>query len=299
MNASSRNTSILAVEAKGILAAEAKGAARRIRSKRTDRAILRSVLSFLLVMLGALAASPAVSFAQEASASKSFVDDFNNLSGKRWYVSDGWSNGNHQNCTWSKNQLKLADGVLTLGFEKRKFKERDYSCAEIRTKQSFGYGVYEARLKADAGPGVNAAFFTYIGPLDKQPHDEIDFEILLKDPSRVQLNTYVSGKGGNEKLVSVEGGADKAFNDYAFVWEPDRLRWFVNGKLLHTVTDPLKLPSHPQKIFFSLWGSDTFTEWLGKFADPGRRLTMELDRVAFTAPGEPCQFPESVACGLQ
>ena len=32
------------------------------------------------------------------------------------------------------------------------------------------------------------------------------------------------------------------------------------------------------------------------FADPGGPVKAEVDRVAFTALGDKCQFPQSVAC---
>lgn len=238
--------------------------------------------------------------AQGASmqSAPSFVDNFSSFDRSRWFVSDGWTNGAHQNCTWSKDLVRLSDGVLSLGFEKRKLKDREFACAEVQTKQRYGYGVYEARMKTDTGSGLNAAFFTYIGPQDKQPWDEIDFEVLTKDPSKVQVNSYIQGKPKNGKLVDVEGGADKDFNDYGFVWEKDRLRWYVNGKLVHEVTNPDELPTHPQKIFFSLWGSDKLTNWMGAFADPGRKVNMQVKRIAFTALGQPCQFPESLACSI-
>jgi len=232
-------------------------------------------------------------------SSPSFVDDFTSFDRERWYVSDGWTNGAHQNCTWSKSLVSLSDGMVVLGFEKRKLKDREFACGEIQTKKRYGYGVYEARLKTDTGSGLNAAFFSYIGPADKQPWDEIDFEVLTKDTSKVQVNSYILGKPKNEKLAEVEGGTDKAFNDYGFIWEKDRLRWYVNGKLVQEVTNPAELPTHPQKIFFSLWGSDTLTSWMGPFSDPGRKVTMQVDRVAFTALGEPCQFPESLACSIK
>ena len=259
--------------------------------------ICRRLVLPLLALAGSLLA-PALSIAENAPASRSFVDDFDSFDKARWYVSDGWNNGPHQNCNWSKKQLKTENGLLVLSFDKAKLKDRDYSCAEIQTKRRFSYGTYEARMKTDTGSGLNAAFFTYIGPGDKQPHDEIDFEVLTKDPSKVQVNAFISAKGHNERLVDVKGGTDAGFNDYAFVWKPDGLSWYVNGELVNTISDPAKLPSHPQKIFFSLWGSDTLGEWMGAFADPGRPVTLEVDRVAFTALGDKCQFPESVACGL-
>ena len=260
------------------------------------------VVGALVAIAATLAASlhpaHAEGVQQEVQSARSFVDNFSNFDRSRWFVSDGWTNGAHQNCTWSKDLVRLSDGVLSLGFEKRKLKDREFACAEIQTKQRYGYGVYEARMKTGTGSGLNAAFFSYIGPQDKQPWDEIDFEVLTKDPSKVQVNSYIQGKPKNGKLVDVEGGADKGFNDYGFVWEKDRLRWYVNGKLVHEVTNPDELPTHSQKIFFSLWGSDKLTDWMGAFVDTGSRVTMQVKRVAFTALGQPCQFPESLACSI-
>ncbi len=38
---------------------------------------------------------------------------------------------------------------------------------------------------------------------------------------------------------------------------------------------------------------------MGTFEDPGQRVTLEVNRVAFTELGEPCQFDGSVACDLK
>jgi endo-1,3-1,4-beta-glycanase ExoK len=248
-----------------------------------------------LIVLGVGGA--AVAHAEEPTTGKSFVETFDNLSSKRWYISDGWSNGEHQNCTWSKNQVRVADGVLRLTFQKQKYKDRDYVCGEVQTNHRFGYGTYEIRMKAAAGSGLNTGFFTYIGPVHKQPHDEIDFEVLGKNPAKVQINQFVNGKDvGDQKLVDVPGGADQGFHDYAFVWEKDGIRWYVDGKLVGEATDPAKLPSHPSKIFVSLWSSDKLKSWMGPLANFDGPVTAEIDRIAFTALGDACQFPESMAC---
>lgn len=262
----------------------------------TDRSILRRLRLRMLILAGSAIAALAPAAANEQS--KSFVDDFASLDRSRWYVSDGWSNGKHQNCTWSEKHAKIDGGKLTLTFEGKPYKERKYSCAEIQTKQRFSYGVYEARFKTDAGPGLNAAFFTFIGPRDGQPHDEIDFEAITKDTSRIEVNTYINGKPHHGGRIDVPGGTNKDFNDYAIVWEPHQVRWYLNGELVKTVSSDI-LPSHPQKIFFSLWGTDTLKKWMGSFVDPSRKVTFVVDRVAFTALGEKCQFPESVACKFQ
>ncbi|EPE97355.1 glycoside hydrolase family 16 protein [Rhizobium grahamii] len=253
-------------------------------------------LCLSLIAIAATGVSVLPASAQQASG-KSFVDDFDKINRGFWYVSDGWNNGAHQNCTWSKNNVNVENGVLQLSFADGKSKDRSYLCGEIQTTKRYSYGTYEARIKAGTGSGLNSAFFTYIGPADKQKHDEIDFEVLGKNTGEVQVNQYVQAKGGNEKLVPVGSKADDGFNDYAFIWEKDRLRYYLNGKLVQDVTDPSKIPSTPQKIFFSLWGSDTLSNWMGRF-DYTKPAVLSVDRVAFTALGDKCQFPESIACTL-
>ena len=250
----------------------------------------------MLALLAAVAgAAPAA--AQEGATGTSFVEEFDRLDRAFWYVSDGWNNGAHQNCTWSGKQVAVRDGKLELSFDAAQAGDRSYACGEVQTRKRYGYGTYEVRMKSATGSGLNSAFFSYIGPTDKKPHDEIDFEVLGKDTTRVQVNQYVAGKGGNEKLVEVPGGADKGFNDYAFVWEKARIRYYVNGALVHEATDPKALPTNAQKIFLSLWGTDTLSGWMGRFSFDGP-TKLEVERVAFTAEGEACQFSDSVACLL-
>lgn len=256
---------------------------------------MKNTLSATALIAALAAAGPLA--AQEGANGTSFVEEFDTLDKAIWYVSDGWNNGAHQNCTWSKDQVAVTGGKLELSFDAKKLGERDYACGEVQTKKRFGYGTYEVRMKAATGTGLNSAFFSYIGPADKKAHDEIDFEVLGKNTSRVQLNQYVAGKGGNEKLVDVAGGADADFNDYAFVWQKERLRYYVNGALVHEVTDPKVLPNNAQKIFLSLWGTDTLSGWMGKFAFAGP-TKLEVERLAFTAEGDACQFSDSVACLL-
>jgi endo-1,3-1,4-beta-glycanase ExoK len=248
-------------------------------------------------LLAGLLLLPAAAMAQSAS----FRDTFDSLSTQRWYVSDGWSNGAHQNCTWSASQVKAANGVLRVGFAPVPKGARQYSCGEIQTRLAYGYGTYEARLKTPGGSGLNGAFFTYIGPQQGKPHDEIDFEVLLKDTSIVETTTFVNGKSGDGQIGAGQQHtlpypSDSDFIHYAFTWEPGEIRYYINGELVRTISDPVMIPTNPQRVFFSLWGSDTLTDWMGPFVAPAGPIAMEVDWVAFTAQGEACAFPESVLC---
>lgn len=235
-------------------------------------------------------------FGQEAG----FFDGFDSLDQGRWYVSDGWNNGAHQNCNWSADQVKAGDGMLHVGFAPLPKGDRQFRCGEIQTRKAYGFGTYEARFKTPTGSGLNAAFFTYIGQQQGKPHDEIDFEVLLRDPGKVDTTTFVNGKSGDGKVGSGQSLAlptpSTEFVTYAFTWEPDRIRFYLNGQLVRTMDDPKTIPTNSQRVFFSLWGSDTLTDWMGPFDNVTDPIAMDVDWVAFTPLGEACAFDASILC---
>jgi endo-1,3-1,4-beta-glycanase ExoK len=239
--------------------------------------------------------STAATLRAEDPAGTAFRDDFDTLDRAVWYISDGWTNGPHQNCDWSERAVALADGLLRLSFlPAGDGGSSRHHCGEIQSTAVYHHGTYEARVRTATGSGLNAAFFTYIGPVHKAPHDEIDFEVLTRDTGRVSLNTFVDGTQQNGATVPVDPPTDQAFHVFSFTWAPDSIRWFIDGKEVHRAET--NLPVTPQKIFFSLWGSDTLTDWMGPFTPPDGPVTMEVDWVAFTPLGAPCPFPESVLC---
>jgi endo-1,3-1,4-beta-glycanase ExoK len=234
--------------------------------------------------------------AEEVTVSETaFHEQFDSLNRDLWFISDGWTNGPHQNCQWSKRAVNVSDGMLTLSFLPGEAgSSQGHLCGEIQTNAAYHYGTYEARIRTARGSGLNAAFFTYIGPVHNAPHDEIDFEVLARDTGRVSLNTFVSGQEQNGTTVPVDPPTDQAFHTFSFRWEPNSIRWFLDGKEVHRADS--NLPVTPQKIYLSHWGTDTLTEWMGEFTTPDGPVVMEIDWVAFTPPGAPCQFPESVVC---
>ncbi len=285
---------------------------------------------------------------------QSFFEPFDRLSPSRWFVSDGWGNGDHQSCTWRRRNIRIADGVLSFKLDlepeaKRALLEasvdakaavpaseagkaaalkqaaastdskngngasadgkgpaekppRRYSCAEIQTRQVYGYGTYEVRMRPAIGAGTVSAFFTYIGPpiAKGKPHDEIDIEFLGKDTGEVQFNFFQDGKSAGGKLHQFGYNSASRMTDLAFVWAPDSIRWYVNGDFVFELRDtPEKpLPSEPSKIYLSLWSGQgrDMVAWLGAFDEGVLPIEASYEHVAFTRPGDPCQFPSSIVC---
>lgn len=245
--------------------------------------------ALLVTALTLALAGPAVA---EPSA---FRDDFTRLDQTRWYVSDGWTNGDWQACTWSSRMVTFEDDALRLSVAPTQGGASTYLCAEVQTREAYLYGTFEARIRTDSASGANAALFTYIGPAQGATHDEIDVEILTRETGEVQFNTYRDGEPAQGATVPLDMASDEAFQTYSFIWEPERIRWFVDGRLVHEATGP-DLPINPQRIFLSHWISGTLVDWMGPFSDPGRPLGMWIDWVAYTPPGGDCQFEGSVLC---
>lgn len=231
-----------------------------------------------------------------AVGGNSFIENFDRLPRDRWYISDGWTNGDHQNCYWTKSNARIRSGILQLHFNEGVGR---FQCAEVQTLDVFSYGTYEVRMRApEPASGFNAAFFTYTGPYFGDPHDEIDIELLMREPAEIWLNVHVNGDGDNGVTIP-EQTLSKQFNDFAFVWKRDSLEWYVNGRLLRRINDPALIPVTPQKIYASLWSSGTLTEWMGPFRYPPIPYFLEIDRIAYTKLGEACQFDESIVCVLE
>jgi endo-1,3-1,4-beta-glycanase ExoK len=235
---------------------------------------------------------------EQAGAAGSFFDDFKNLDERRWYISDGWTNGGYQGCTWSRANVAVSGGKLSLVLARANDRQRPYRCAEIRTYARHGYGMYEARLRTAVGSGLNSAMFTYSGPPTTLVHDEIDFEFLGKASGNVQLNYYVAKRGGNESSPALGFDASAGFHDYAFVWKPGRIDWYVDGKLVRTA-ESAAMPVTAGQFIFSLWnGTSAVDGWLGSFDASRMPVQVEIEWAGFTKVGEKCRFAQSMTCRL-
>ena len=221
-------------------------------------------MKYLAMMLLAMACGAGAAQA----GTLQFFSDHNKIDTNRWFISHGWSNGDIQSCEWRADAVTGSNTNIRLTLSDHGGKVRPIGCGELQTKaKNFGYGMYEARMRSAAGSGLNTAFFTYIGPPNGVPnHDEIDFEFLGKNPKTVQLNYYVDGKPIDPAIIPLGFDASAEFHTYSFVWEPEKIRWYIDGKLVHETKSGGPLPSHPGGIYLSLWsGSKIVDEWLGPF----------------------------------
>ncbi|MDP9126704.1 MAG: family 16 glycosylhydrolase [Pseudomonadota bacterium] len=229
--------------------------------------------------------------------SDGFYAKFTTLDPAIWYASNGWVNGDYQACEWAADEAFAAEGRLVLQLSEPGGKVRPVSCAEIHTKIPTGYGTYEVRMRPAAGPGLNTAFFTYVGPGTGAPEwDEIDFEFLGKNTHAVQVNYYTNGKGGHEAIVQLPFDASKSMHEYAFDWTETKIRWYVDRKLVHETPDGAVMPKNPGLVYLTLWaGGSQMNGWLGPFhyIDP---VTADVEWTRFTPVEAGCPYPHVSKC---
>lgn len=217
-----------------------------------------------------------------AFAQTVFWEPLTSYNASTWSKSDGYSNGGMFNCTWRANNVSFnGSGQMRLALTSPAW--NTFDCAEYKTTFSSGYGLYEVNMKPAKNIGIVSSFFTYTGPSEGNPWDEIDIEFLGKDTTKVQFNYFKNGVGGHEQVVNLGFDASQGYHIYAFDWQANSIKWYVDGVLKHTVTgSPSTLPSTPGKIFANIWNGTGVDGWLGAYngANP---LYADYDFIKYTS----------------
>jgi endoglucanase len=191
------------------------------------------------------------------------VADFTSGSSSLFFASNGWSNGSCFDCVWRSTNAVIKDAALQLTIDEDASDDYNYSGAEYRSTDFYSYGYYETSMQAIKNDGVDSSFFTYTGPSDNNPWDEIDIEILGKDTTKVQFNYYTNGVGNHEYLYDLGFDASAGYHTYGFDWQPDSITWYVDGVAVYTASN--NIPSTAGKIMMNVWPGTGVDSWLNAY----------------------------------
>jgi len=209
-----------------------------------------------------------------------FELDFNSHDSSKMEIADGWSNGGMFNCTWRSGNVDFCNNNMYLSIKNDYSNSTTrWSGAEYRSNAFFHYGMYEVRMKPIKNDGVVSSLFTYTGPVDGNPWDEIDIEFLGKDTTKVQFNYYTDGVGDHEYLYDLGFDAALSFHTYGFKWLPNSITWYVDGYPVYTATR--NIPSTPGKIMMNVWPGIGVDTWLNPFNNVVP-LSAEYDSFKYT-----------------
>ncbi|MBL0128790.1 MAG: glycoside hydrolase family 16 protein [Flavobacteriales bacterium] len=140
------------------------------------------------------------------------------------------------NSLFMDDQVVVSDGLLHLGVEATETtwfgKTTEHKAAMIRSIGSaeFTYGKFEIRCKLPEGDGLWPAFWMFGG------ETEIDvFEVCGEKPEWIKGSLHRWGKpkfSNTGKYKGEDSGA--GFHFYAVEWEPDEIRWYMDGELIYS-----------------------------------------------------------------
>jgi beta-glucanase (GH16 family) len=173
----------------------------------------------------------------------------------------GWGNNELQTYTDRPENVVRKAGVLVITARRETFRgsdgtERSYTSARLKTQGTFSqtYGKFEARMKLPRGQGIWPAFWMLgdsITSVGWPACGEIDImENIGKEPTTVHGTIHGPGYSGAQGPTSQFSGPVFAddYHVYGLEWEPNVMRWYVDGTLYGTRT-PSDLPSGARWVF--------------------------------------------------
>ncbi len=189
-----------------------------------------------------------------------FEDNFDSpaLDRNRWNVElhePGWVNEELQEYVDSEENIFLRDGKLLIRPVKTVHKDGSpsYTSGRISTqhKRDFTYGLFRARLRVPKGRGFLPAFWLMTTDEDKYGQwpvcGEIDIMEVKGDQTGTNHGTIHYGLPHEENqgtLTLSQGDFSEEFHDFALLWEPEVIRWYVDGRLFHEVVQWPTAPFH-------------------------------------------------------
>lgn len=156
---------------------------------------------------------------------------------------DGWGNNELQYYTNRAQNIAVANGVLTITARQENFNGRQYTSARLRTqgKRDFKYGRFETRAKVPAGQGLWPAFWMlptnspYGGWASSGEIDIVE-TINLATAAFGTIHYGAPWPGNVSSGGNRPGTWSDGFHVYAIEWEPDEIRWYVDGVRYNRVT---------------------------------------------------------------
>jgi beta-glucanase (GH16 family) len=210
------------------------------------------IFASVCVLVSVLIAAAGFITPVHATFSLVWSDEFNGtgLDAGNWVINIG--DGCPDLCGWGNNELQyyraenvtVSGGNLVLTTLAESYGGRSYTSGKVTTKDrhSFLYGRMEMRAKLPVGGGMWPAFWM-------MPQDDVyggwaasgELDIMESSNDMTSIGgtihyggTYPSNtySGGSYSLGGTSFADD--FHIYAVEWEPDEMRWYVDGVLYST-----------------------------------------------------------------
>lgn len=191
-------------------------------------------------------------------------DEFNakELSPKKWNVLLRETSKHNERQYYVPDDVYIENDCLRLRSRVRDYGTQHYTSGRVDTSGKFSpvYGKFEIRAKLPSGKGLWPAHWLYPQnrnwpmerlmaeavangqeraiPEERPWYSEIDImEFLGHEPTVLYGTLHYHTFGGEKKSTSGTWKGDidftKDFHVYSLEWEPNEIRWFIDGKPIH------------------------------------------------------------------
>jgi GR25 family glycosyltransferase involved in LPS biosynthesis len=172
-----------------------------------------------------------------------------------------------------KNFVVVPGEHAELVFQEERTLVRDFTSAAIASKNSYLYGTFKTQLRASGVSGIITGVFLH----RNAPRQEIDIELLGKDSTKMLVNVFYNpgpegtsleyGYRGTPTMIDLGFDAASDFHIYEIDWQPNMIRWRVDGSVVHQrlIWDPTPLPDRPMEFNVNVWHSRS-KEFAGRLA---------------------------------
>jgi beta-glucanase (GH16 family) len=216
-----------------------------IGKKEVEKYFVWTGLVVLFFLLTGCPSSPELHWAEEFDGTELSVDTWNYELGDGCPGNCGW--GNNEPQVYTRQNHRLEDGKLIITARKE---GGGYTSTRITTKDKveFQYGRVEARAKLPSGKGVWPAIWmlgSNVGEVGWPRCGEIDIlEYVGKEPGIVFTSLHTPDSHGNtiNTLKTPVADIEDGFHLFAVEWEPESIRFFVDGMLVYTFSPEDRTP---------------------------------------------------------
>jgi beta-glucanase (GH16 family) len=213
-------------------------------------------------------------------------DEFNGtkLDTNKWNVLIRENSKHNELQYYLPDEVYVENGVLRIRSRIRKYGSQEYTSGRLDTNGKFApvYGRFEIRAKLPGGKGLWPAYWLYPKdrdwkmeqlmkdavangnersiPEERPWYSEIDIMEFLGHETNIIYGTihYCSFDGTSRSSSGTWKSTidyTEDFHIYALEWEPDSIRWFVDGHLIHVTTNGIPHKPHYLIINTAIGGS--------------------------------------------
>ena len=173
-----------------------------------------------------------------------WADEFDDVAVtlEKWAFVDLVAQQNNELQYYSTNNVKIANGLLTLVAKEESSHGRNFTSGAVQTKNTFNflYGKVEMKAKLPSGQGIFPAFWMMTNK-ENTWLPEIDIlEMIGQKPDEIWMVLHGLDENNIKKTVSqsyMGENYSNTFHTFGLEWTPTKLTWLIDDEIRFETTD--------------------------------------------------------------